>query len=149
MPDIQTEQPAQPDAPTLETTNHSNKHGEHKSTSPLPDVAPTIGGVGVVYEDSEKADAAATSFKHHPSELPDPEKDFHENASAGIGAPIKYDGEKGGVVEGTEESNEEDDDENHYVSGVPLALLTFGLCMATFTVALDNTSKLSNLICSS
>ncbi|KAF7912858.1 uncharacterized protein EAF01_001879 [Botrytis porri] len=142
MPDKQTEQPAQPTAPTLGTTNHtnhSNDHGEHKSASPLPDVAPTIGGVGVVCEDSEKADAAATSLKHHPCEFRDPEKDFHGNASSGIGAPIEHDGEKGEVVEGTEESNREEEDENHYISGVPLALLTFGLCMATFTVALDNT----------
>ncbi|TEY56427.1 hypothetical protein BOTCAL_0225g00070 [Botryotinia calthae] len=139
MSDKQTEQPAQPAATTLQTTNHFKKHGEHKSTSPLPEVAPTIGGVGVVFEDSEKADAAATSFKQHPHEPLDPEKDFHENAAAGIGAPIEHDGKKGGVIEGTEEANGEEDDENHYISGVPLALLTFGLCMATFTVALDNT----------
>lgn len=149
MPDKQTEQPAQPAGATLETTNHFNEHGEHKATSPLPEVAPTIGGVGVVYEDSEKADAAATSFKQHPHEPLDPEKDFHENAPAGIGAPIEHDGEKGGVIEATEESNGEEDDENHYISGVPLALLTFGLCMATFTVALDNTSEFLNSIWSS
>ncbi|KAI9644894.1 hypothetical protein NHQ30_006922 [Ciborinia camelliae] len=149
--DRQTEQPAQPVAPTLETTNHSNNHGEHKSTSrpssPIPQVAPTLGGVGDVYEDKEKADAAATSSKHHPVEPPtyhqhkpsDTEKGSHivaENASAGTGVPIV---ENDGVVGGTEESSGEDDDESHYISGVPLILLTFGLCMATFTVALDNT----------
>ncbi|KAG4032347.1 hypothetical protein MFRU_007g02530 [Monilinia fructicola] len=147
----QTEQPAQPTAPTLETTKHSDKHGEHKSTSrpssPLPEVAPTLGGVGVVFEDAEKADAAATSFQHHQVEPPadhqhkqlDTEKGSHvvtESASAGTGAPIV---EKDGVIEGTEGSSGDDDNGNHYISGVPLVLLTFGLCMATFTVALDNT----------
>ncbi|KAF7860650.1 hypothetical protein EAF04_008169 [Stromatinia cepivora] len=149
MSDKQTEQAAQPAAPTLETTDdHLIKHGEHKSTSrpssPVPDVAPTVGDAGVVYEDKEKADAAPTSFKHDPSETPadhqhaplDPEKGYHENASAETDAPTV---EKGGVVGGTEESRREDDDKNHYISGAPLALLTFGLCMATFTVALDNT----------
>lgn len=154
--DKQTEQPAQPAAPTLETSIHSNKHSEHKSTSrpssPLPEVAPTIGGVGVVYEDEKKADAAATAFQHHDSsELPadhhheplDPEKQSHENASAGTGAPIV---DRDGVVAGAEESSGEEDDGNHYISGAPLVLLTFGLCMATFTVALDNTSKYLPLI---
>ncbi|RAL65207.1 hypothetical protein DID88_001313 [Monilinia fructigena] len=150
--DKHTEQPAQPTAPTLiKATNHSNKHGEHKSTSrpssPLPEVAPTVGGVGVVFEDAQKAGAAATSFKHHPVEPPanhqhkhlDKEKGSHlvtESATAETGAPTV---EKDGVVEGAEGSSGEDDNENHYVSGVPLVLLTFGLCMATFTVALDNT----------
>lgn len=149
----QTELPAQPAAPALETTNTLNKHGEHKSTShpssPVPEVAPTLGGVGVVFEDTEKADAAATSFKKHPVEplkdhqhehldLDKASKVIHEDDSARTNAPIV---EKGGVVEGAEESNGEDD-ENHYISGLPLVLLTFGLCMATFTVALDNTSKL-------
>lgn len=154
----QTEQPAQPTAPTLETTKHSDKHGEHKSTSrpssPLPEVAPTLGGVGVVFEDAEKADAAATSFQHHQVEPPadhqhkqlDTEKGSHvvtESASAGTGAPIV---EKDGVIEGTDGSSGDDDNGNHYISGVPLVLLTFGLCMATFTVALDNTSKHFHLI---
>ncbi|KAB8291264.1 hypothetical protein EYC80_009950 [Monilinia laxa] len=149
--DKHTEQPAQPTAPTLEATTHPNKHGEHKSTSrpssPLPEVAPTLGGVGEVFEDAEKAGAATTSFKHHQVEPPadhqhqplDTEKGSHlvtESASAETGAPIV---EKDGVVDGAEVSNGEDDNENHYVSGVPLVLLTFGLCMATFTVALDNT----------
>ena len=34
---------------------------------------------------------------------------------------------------------EEEDDETKYPKGVPLAILTFGLCMALFVVALDNT----------
>ncbi|CAD6446609.1 fa99eeed-0d79-433d-9188-ef55d8ac1cba [Sclerotinia trifoliorum] len=92
----------------------------------------------------EKADTAATSFKHHPSETPadhqyaseDLEKGYYGNESAETNVRIF---KKGGVVGGTEESSGEDDDENHYISGVLLGLLTFGLCMATFTVALDNT----------
>ena len=33
----------------------------------------------------------------------------------------------------------EEDDETNYPKGLPLAILTFGLCMVTFVVALDNT----------
>ncbi|ESZ94587.1 hypothetical protein SBOR_4998 [Sclerotinia borealis F-4128] len=156
--DKQTEQPAQPtsgsgSAPTLETTDHSNKQSEHKSTSrpssPTPEVESTLSGVDVVpvYEDAEKADAAATSFKRHSVEPPvdnqherlDTEKGTHivaKNASAGTAPPIIG---NGGIVGGPEESSGEDDDQSHYISGVPLVLLSFGLCMATFTVALDNT----------
>ena len=38
-----------------------------------------------------------------------------------------------------EEKEEEEEDESKYPGGWALAILTFGLCMATFVVALDNT----------
>lgn len=44
------------------------------------------------------------------------------------------------VAPGTEDAlNSEEEETPEYPSGLKLALLTFGLCMATFTVALDNT----------
>jgi hypothetical protein len=49
-------------------------------------------------------------------------------------APVVRDGE---VAESTAENA--DEDEIVYPGGLQLGLLTFGLCMATFTVALDNT----------
>lgn len=39
-----------------------------------------------------------------------------------------------------------DDDENKYLSGWKLAPLTFGLCMATFVVALDNTVSMNKAL---
>jgi hypothetical protein len=41
----------------------------------------------------------------------------------------------------------DDDDEKNYPGGTQLALLTFGLCMATFVVALDNTVRLVTSSC--
>ena len=38
-----------------------------------------------------------------------------------------------------EKAQEEEEDESQYPGGYSLAILTFGLCMATFVVALDNT----------
>ncbi|KAI9880358.1 MAG: hypothetical protein M1830_003969 [Pleopsidium flavum] len=43
------------------------------------------------------------------------------------------------VDEKKAEGDEEIEDESKYPNGVPLAILTFGLCMAIFVVALDNT----------
>jgi hypothetical protein len=43
------------------------------------------------------------------------------------------------VKKETEASNGETDDDSRYPSGTKLALLTFGLAMATFVIALDNT----------
>lgn len=67
-----------------------------------------------------------------------------ENGSSGANtsaadtsvALTEGDGEKG-VVNASAEDGEEDD--IVYPHGLPLALLTLGLCFATFTVALDNT----------
>ncbi|KAL9109715.1 MAG: hypothetical protein Q9187_008126 [Circinaria calcarea] len=41
--------------------------------------------------------------------------------------------------EGTAESEEEAEDESKYPGGVALTLLTLGLCLSCFVVALDNT----------
>ena len=47
--------------------------------------------------------------------------------------------EKEATIETVEEDGQEKEDETKYPSGVALALLTLGLCMSTFVVALDNT----------
>lgn len=44
-----------------------------------------------------------------------------------------------GVANEENVGNEEKEDETVYPGGAALAVLTFGLCMATFVVALDNT----------
>ncbi|KAF4629471.1 hypothetical protein G7Y89_g8680 [Cudoniella acicularis] len=149
MPDTPDKETANAVAPETETTSPVNVE-EHKSTSrqpslhshpssPVPEVAPVLGFAGFIGEPTEKAEHAATAFKHHPNiELHEKghveEKTSHahigeENGSAGTEAPM--------VKE--EESEEEAEEEVVYPGGVTLALLTFGLCLATFTVALDNT----------
>ena len=151
-----THEQAQPSSPVdtekhIPTSLHDEKRPSterrpslhHHASSPLPEAAPVLGAVGFVGEDEEKAKAAATAFKHHQS----PPPAHHENGTAH--------GEKGehviesngvagaGVTTDTElnpEASEEDDEDNIVYPGTTqLALLTFGLCVATFTVALDNT----------
>ena len=55
--------------------------------------------------------------------------------------------EKEATTEMIEEEEQEKEDESKYPSGVALTLLTLGLCMSTFVVALDNTiiGKLSSM----
>lgn len=93
-----------------------------------------LGAVGFVGEPKEKAEHAAKAFKHHA--VVD-ERHVHEDhaaqisdkeGSAGTSAPIVQDGEQ--------ETEGEDDDDVVYPGQLQLSLLTLGLCLATFTVAL-------------
>jgi len=124
----------------------------HHASSPIPTEAAVLGAVlgaaGFVLEDEEKADAAATAFKHHqsPAATPPPhengtaheEKQRHVVAENGV--PTTGTGTGTGATTETEltqgESEEEADDEVVFPGNTQLALLTFGLCVATFTVAL-------------
>ncbi|RDW85813.1 hypothetical protein BP5796_04138 [Coleophoma crateriformis] len=68
--------------------------------------------------------------------------DLHEKDGAAHNVPctiLTGDSAKAVVSEGDDGSEDEDDSNTAYPHGLPLGLLTFGLCMATFTVALDNT----------
>lgn len=125
------------DEKRISTSRRPSLH--HHGSSPVPEVAPVLGAVGWVGEQSEKAEHAATAFKHHPVEPPAQldEKHAHEEhaaqvsdkeGSAGTSAPIVKDGEP--------ESEGEGDDEVVYPGKLQLGLLTLGLCLATFTVAL-------------
>lgn len=120
------------------TTRRGSSHS-HRS-SPVPEAATVLGAGGSVGEPLVKAQSAASAFKNHqsPTRTSTQEKDkvqhaVEENGSAGIGEHIiKIKGENGVV------SREEGDDEVDvvYPGGLQLGLLTFGLCIATFTVAL-------------
>jgi hypothetical protein len=148
---------ANPVAPTQEAdipATSTVQDDNHKSTSrrpslhshpssPVPEVAPVLGGAGIVAEPSEKAEHAATAFEHHPGlesngKAHVNEKVTHvsdeENSATATETPIvQKDG--AAVVEASGEEGE-DDDETVYPGGLQLGLLTFGLCVATFTVAL-------------
>lgn len=122
------------------TTRRPSLH--HHASSPFPDVAPVLGAAGWVGEPSEKAEHAATAFKHHLSPTVtrtvthDHEKVHHEPreeetqeaGSAATTATV--------VGEETPSDGEETEDEVIYPGGMQLGLLTLGLCLATFTVAL-------------
>ncbi|APA14721.1 hypothetical protein sscle_13g094910 [Sclerotinia sclerotiorum 1980 UF-70] len=95
MSEKQTGEAAQSAAPVQGTTDdHLIKHDDHKSTSrpscSIPNVAPVSMVLAWYMRTKEKADTAATSFKHHPSETPadhqhaplDPEKGYYGNSSA-------------------------------------------------------------------
>jgi hypothetical protein len=119
---------------------------KHHASSPIPTEAAVLGATGFVLEDEEKADAA-TAFKHHQSPAPTTtyengtgheEKQRHVVAENGV--PTTGTGTGTGTTTETEltqgESEEEADDEVVFPGNTQLALLTFGLCVATFTVAL-------------
>ena len=112
----------------------------HHASSPFPEVAPVLGAVGIVGEPAENAEAAAAAFKRHQSPPPahhehgadSREKRTHVVENNGVAAT--------GTTTETETSREEsegdDDDQIVFPGTTQLALLTFGLCVATFTVAL-------------
>ncbi|CZR61162.1 related to aflatoxin efflux pump AFLT [Phialocephala subalpina] len=138
--EAQAQTPPGEDEKRISTSRRPSLH--HHGSSPVPEVAPVLGAVGWVGEPSEKAEHAATAFKHHPVEPPaqHDEKQANEEhvaqisdkeGSAGTAAPIVTDGEPDIEAEG--------DDEIVYPGKLQLGLLTLGLCLATFTVALDNT----------
>jgi hypothetical protein len=120
---------------------------KHKSTtrtdssSPGSEVAPALGVGGVVGEPDGSAQSSASPSKNPQSlgtthtESQDNEKATHvvkENGSVGTNEPIVKNERENGVEAG----EEGDEIELVYPGGLQLGLLTFGLCMATFTVAL-------------
>jgi hypothetical protein len=139
------------------STSRSPSLHSHPS-SPLPEVAPVLDAVGFVLEPTEepteKPQATATAFEDHPSQPPaENEKAQHvveengsaEDGSARTGEPIVQHEGEAGVDDAKRPGQEEAEEEIDYPSGLKLGLLTFGLCMATFTVALDNTIIASKL----
>ena len=111
---------------------------KHHASSPFPAEAPVLGAAGIVLESEEKANAAATAFKNHQSPPA-----HHEHGEKGQDVVA----ENGGATTSTgtttteaeltqEESEAEADNEIVFPGTTQLALLTFGLCIATFTVAL-------------
>lgn len=109
----------------------------HHASSPFPVEAPVLGAAGIVLESGEKANAAATAFKDHQS--PPTQHELGEKGQDAVA-------ENGGATTSTgttteaeltqEESEAEADSEIVFPGTAQLALLTFGLCIATFTVAL-------------
>ena len=134
-----------PTSPVQDEKRHSTESRPslpHHASSPIPTEAPVVGAAGFVLEDEEKADAAATAFKHHQSPVPTP----HENGTVDEKKEHHVAEENGVATTATgtttdteltkEEAEAEGDEEIVFPGNAQLALLTFGLCVATFTVAL-------------
>jgi hypothetical protein len=112
-------------------------------SSQIPEVAPVLGGAGFVAEPAEKVEHAATAFKHHPTLEPQENGQLKEKSANGneekdtatsTQTPVVQKDVEAGVEGSGEEG--ETDSETVYPGGLQLGLLTFGLCVATFMVAL-------------
>jgi len=134
-----------PTSPVDEEKRHSTSRRPslpHHASSPVPTEAPVLGAAGFVLEDEEKADAAATAFKHHQSPAPTPHENgtVHEKKEPHVveenGVATTTTGTSTETEVNHEESEAEGDEEVVFPGNTQLALLTFGLCVATFTVAL-------------
>jgi hypothetical protein len=129
-----------PNSPVDDEKRHSTSRRpslQHHASSPIPEQAPVLGAGGFILESEE--DAAATAFRHHQSPPAhhengvDHEKKSHhvveENGVATTATTTETDLTQ-------EQPDAEADDEIVFPGTTQLALLTFGLCIATFTVAL-------------
>ncbi|TVY44502.1 Efflux pump [Lachnellula subtilissima] len=130
--------------------NHNSTFGssslqEHPSSPVLENVS-VLEGVGFVAESPEKHKHAATASKHHSireaqekGQIEVHSANGEEEKASAIDTemPIVQRDVAVGVKESGEEG--ESDDEIVYPGGLQLGILTFGLCVATFVVALDNT----------
>jgi hypothetical protein len=104
-----------------------------KATStPAPAV---VSGEEPSEKDAHGAHTVEEHYAPHANGDADPEKPKigqDENGSSGADTTA-------GIVPENAESADADEDKIVYPNGVQLTLLTVGLCLATFTVALDNT----------
>jgi hypothetical protein len=123
---------------------NSTSRGERSPSSRLPESLPVFGADGTVLEPEGKAlesakapqELAVIHDPHQYGEKDTPPIVDEKGSTETEATQIRQDGgDTGG--ETTEESGEEDG--TVYPGGGQLALLTFGLCIATFTMALDNT----------
>jgi hypothetical protein len=119
-----------------EERNSAVDHEEERQKEVLPVEAPTVGAVGIVEGSQQKAEIAAAGVEPNPhtekrlSATEQPTDEIQEHY-----AP-KDEKEAGTSAEVAEGEDEDDEAGIVYPSGTKLVLLTFGLCMAVFVVAL-------------
>ncbi|KAF7985870.1 hypothetical protein HWV62_43734 [Athelia sp. TMB] len=83
-------------------------------------------------DEAPREDASATIHDTPHARSLDGDRDENEKA-------MSHDGEKGAVAHDETEAGEQEDPDAEYPSGLALGLLTLGLCLTTFVIALDNT----------
>lgn len=127
-----------------ETSTSTSLHS--KSSVPEDRLAPPVAAAGNTNDLPSEAQSTLVNTAN-PSPPPGHAEKAHidekqnapieENESPETNAPIVRDGE---TTDGNaSNAAKAEDEEIVYPGGLALGLLTFGLCMATFTVALDNT----------
>jgi hypothetical protein len=122
---------------TKASTPSSTTAGDTPEQSIVPQEAPVAGAVGVNEERKDDAAAGSSSFQEHAVEN---EKVVEHYAPGNTSNdPITENKDVEATAEASENTEEDDEANIVYPSGLKLALLTFGLCMAVFVVALDNT----------
>jgi hypothetical protein len=151
----------QPEAPATSPvdTIHDEKRNStssrpplhHHASSPVPVVAAVFGAVGIVGEPLEKALSAASAFEHHQSPPPAHHEHEHhhrhhhghaqdgEKTAQAVEEPGGSSENPPGKTEGvttSEESEVESEVEVIYPGKFQLGLLTIGLCLSTFAIAL-------------
>jgi len=122
--------------------------------TPTEEIAPTgetsiIGpSIPVALHDERTQHGEAASDESHTVSASEEEKADHLQNGTVTGDKINTKQEQGNTNEKTAEQRgndatddtvDEQNDESKYPGGAKLAVLTFGLCMAIFVVALDNT----------
>lgn len=147
-----------------EKHNPTTAHGEGASspvsnTEPVPEVVPVLGAGGIVGERSEKAEEDAGAFRSGTTELERKEESRSEDSTVDNhdekgyvsekDTPVVEKGVVGGEADARRENTDgEEDDEVVYPGKLQLGLLTLGLCLATFTVALGEfLFRISRLDC--
>jgi hypothetical protein len=155
----------QPEAPATSPVDpiHDEKRNStsskpplhHHASSTVPVVAPVFGAVGIVGEPLEKALSAASAFEHHQSPPPAHHEHEHEHehkhehghghdqhgekTAQAVEEPGVSSENTPGKPEGvttSEESEVESEVEVIYPGKFQLGLLTIGLCLSTFAIAL-------------
>ena len=104
----------------------NSRDGEFVAESKI--IGPNVPVAGDATGDGERSDASSNAINCGPV-----------SANTEKGALTQLDGHATGSVKGggdeKGDGGEEVEDESKYPRGVPLAILTFGLCMATFVVS--------------
>lgn len=122
------------DAVTLSISSPTT--GEDKAIAPRAPVPDLIASSPPAL--SEK-DGPAESGAHTEHGGRDKERELAPNSGSPEEKTVAAAGAGAGASNEETTDEEEQEDESVYPGGAALAILTFGLCMATFVVALDNT----------
>ncbi|KAL6711052.1 hypothetical protein ACN47E_006927 [Coniothyrium glycines] len=120
---------------THASANDSNTTASSTEKEVLKEVV--IGNPGSIVTGAEIGTKAKEEHDHHNTA----ERNSSHEKHAEEASHNSIDGKQIATVEGEEDtkSTSDPDDESKYLSGFKLAILSVGLCLTTFVIALDNT----------
>lgn len=128
--------------PTTNTPPTSNEHSDPNITTPgsLPSSSGGTPSTDEKFTEQTAGDEEALAHDEVPhAEIVGPTSGTDHKESTVEEPAGDLDRTNSVATEETEEGDAVDEDESKYPSSLALGLLTFGLCMSTFVVALDNT----------